>query len=65
MLAPVLSRQQYDVTAEFSAADRAAGAANLLAYRTRFDSREMAKRTPLGRRLVSLELFQPGAVKSA
>ena len=62
MLAPVLARQRYAVGA-FPAADRNRGAASLAAYRAWFDARQAAKRTPLGRRMVSLELFEPGAVK--
>ena len=64
MLAPVLERQGYEVDASLTGAERARGAIRLAAYYAWFGSRQALKRTPLGRRLVSLELFEPGAVKS-
>jgi len=65
MLAPVLERQGYDVDPEITAVERLRGAMTLAAYRAWFGTRQALKRTPLGRRQVSLELFEPGAVKPA
>ena len=65
MLAPVLERQGYDVNPAIRAAERLRGAVTLALYRAWFGARQALKRTPLGRRLVSLELFEPGAVKPA
>jgi len=47
------------------AVERLRGAMTLAAYRAWFGTRQALKRTPLGRRQVSLELFEPGAVKPA
>ena len=63
MLAPVLERQGYEVDSSLTSVERARGAAELAAYRAWFGSRQALKRTPLARQMVSLELFQPGAVK--
>lgn len=62
MLAPILERQGYAVDASLTSAERARGAATMAAYRAWFNSRQALKHTPLGRRFVSLELFEPGAV---
>lgn len=64
MLAPVLEREGYEV-GRFPAGERARGWANLAGYRAWFTARQAIKHSPLGRRMVSLELFEPGAVKSA
>ena len=63
MLAPVLERQGYEVDRSLTTAERASGAARLATYYAWFNTRQALKRTPLGRRMVSLELFEPGAVK--
>jgi hypothetical protein len=65
MLAPVLKRQGYGVGDAFPAGARITGAARLAAYRAWFSARHVMKHSPVGRRLVSLELFEPGAVKPA
>lgn len=65
MLAPVLKRQGYAVDTSITTVDRLRGAATLAAYRTWFGSRQALKRTPLARQMVSLDLFEPGAVKPA
>jgi LPS sulfotransferase NodH len=63
MLAPVLARQGYDVGGAFPMVDRSRGGASMAAYRAWFGARQAFKHTPVGRRLVSLELFEPGAVR--
>lgn len=62
MLAPVLAVQGYDV-GNVSTAARTRGLASLSAYRAWFGARQALKQTPIGRQMVSLDLFQPGAVK--
>jgi len=61
----VLERQGDDVDPAITAVDRLRGAATLALYRPWFGTRQALKRTPLGRRQVSLGLFEPGAVKPA
>ena len=63
MLAPVLERQGYEVDPSLRSAERRRGAARLAAYNAWFGSRQALKRSPLGGHMVSLELFEPGAVK--
>jgi hypothetical protein len=63
MLAPVLEKHGYSVDASLTAMERARGAANLAAYRAWFGTRQVLKRSGLARQMVSLELFEPGAVK--
>jgi hypothetical protein len=59
LLAPSLARFGYPTVAPANAV----AAVRRAAYRTRFTLREQLKATPLGRRFVSLSLFEPGAVK--
>ena len=63
MLAPVLQAQGYAVDTAITTADRLRGAATLAAYRAWFGIRQALKDTPLARYMVSVGLFEPGAVK--
>jgi hypothetical protein len=56
LLAPALARFGYETDGPGESMRRAA-------YNARFRARDMLKQSPLGRRYVSLSLFEPGAVK--
>ncbi len=64
LLEPALLAHQYTVDTPLTVADRRGAQARRAAYLAWFGARHVLKRTSLGRRYVSLALFEPGAVKS-
>lgn len=63
LLAPTLKRQGYALSGAIDAATRSRAFVRRAVYRSWFAVRHGMKRTLLGRRLASLSLFEPGAVK--
>jgi LPS sulfotransferase NodH len=62
LLEPMLRRHGYPVESTIAGLERVRAWAIRSEYRASFSIRQAAKRTPLARRMVSLSLFQPGAV---
>jgi hypothetical protein len=63
LLEPELIAQGYPIEHTLTDAERRLGASRRTRYRAWFDARHALKRTLLARWLVSLDLFEPGAVK--
>jgi LPS sulfotransferase NodH len=65
LLEPTLIRYGYAIEYRLNAGERRRAAGTRSAYRAWFAARHALKRTPLARRLVSLSLFEPGAVNDS